>query len=185
MTCIWTLAAPLDQVHASVICPQLHRIFTGIINLMDTSLSRLQELVMDREVWHATVHGLTKSQTRLSSELNWPVWALACILSFFIRTTTIILWAITVPHSVLGSSIIGFDHWFGKIIETGNGNPLQYSCLENFMGRGAWWATVHGVPKSWTWLSEHAHTRYRDYSYFYFVAKEIDDKRRKVTCLEP
>ena len=32
----------------------------------------------------------------------------------------------------------------------GNGNPLQYSCLENFMDRGAWWATVHGVTKSQT-----------------------------------
>ena len=31
-----------------------------------------------------------------------------------------------------------------------NGNPLQYSCLENPMDRGAWWATVHGVAKSWT-----------------------------------
>ena len=30
----------------------------------------------------------------------------------------------------------------------GNGNPLQYSCLENPMNRGAWWATVHGVTKS-------------------------------------
>ena len=29
-----------------------------------------------------------------------------------------------------------------------NGNPLQYSCLENSMDRGAWWATVHGVAKS-------------------------------------
>ena len=29
----------------------------------------------------------------------------------------------------------------------GNGNPLQYSCLENPMDRGAWWATVHGVTK--------------------------------------
>ena len=29
----------------------------------------------------------------------------------------------------------------------GNDNPLQYSCLENRMDRGAWWATVHGVPK--------------------------------------
>ena len=35
----------------------------------------------------------------------------------------------------------------------GNGNPLQYSCLENSMGRGAWWATVHEVPKNWTRLS--------------------------------
>ena len=32
----------------------------------------------------------------------------------------------------------------------GNGNPIQYSCLENSMGKGAWWATVHGVPKSQT-----------------------------------
>ena len=32
----------------------------------------------------------------------------------------------------------------------GNGNPLQYSCLENSMDGGAWWATVHGVAKSWT-----------------------------------
>ena len=32
----------------------------------------------------------------------------------------------------------------------GNGNPLQYSCLENSMDRGAWWATVHGVTKSQT-----------------------------------
>ena len=32
----------------------------------------------------------------------------------------------------------------------GNGKPLQYSCLENTMDRGAWWATVHGVTKSQT-----------------------------------
>ena len=38
----------------------------------------------------------------------------------------------------------------------GNGNPLQYSCLENFMDRGAWWTTVQGVTKSQTWLSTHA-----------------------------
>ena len=36
----------------------------------------------------------------------------------------------------------------------GNGNPLQYSYLENSMDRGAWQATVHGVTKSWTQLSD-------------------------------
>ena len=30
-----------------------------------------------------------------------------------------------------------------------NGDPLQCSCLENPMGRGAWWATIHGIAKSW------------------------------------
>ena len=36
----------------------------------------------------------------------------------------------------------------------GNGNPPQYSCLENSMDRGAWQATVHGVAKSWTQLND-------------------------------
>ena len=40
----------------------------------------------------------------------------------------------------------------------GNGNPLKYSCLENSMDRGAWWATVHGVTESAT--IEHTSTAY-------------------------
>ena len=36
----------------------------------------------------------------------------------------------------------------------GNGTPLQYSCLENPIDGGAWWAAVHGVAKSWTGLSD-------------------------------
>ena len=48
---------------------------------------------------------------------------------------------------------LGFDPWVGKIPWRGNGNPLQYSCLENSMDRGALRATVHGVTKSRTWLS--------------------------------
>ena len=41
----------------------------------------------------------------------------------------------------------------GKSPGEGSGNPLQYSCLENSMYRGTWWATVHGVSKSRTRLS--------------------------------
>ena len=40
----------------------------------------------------------------------------------------------------------------------GNVNPLQYSCLENSIDGGSWWATVHGVTKSWTRLSDFTHT---------------------------
>ena len=40
----------------------------------------------------------------------------------------------------------------------GNGNPLQYSCLENPMDGGAWWAAVHGVAKSWKRLSDFTFT---------------------------
>ena len=39
----------------------------------------------------------------------------------------------------------------------GNGNPLQYTCLENTVDKGAWRATVHEVTKSWTQYSTHAH----------------------------
>ena len=48
------------------------------------------------------------------------------------------------------SSILGL----GRVLGEGKGYPLQYFCLENSMDRGAWRATVHGVEKNWTWLSD-------------------------------
>ena len=42
----------------------------------------------------------------------------------------------------------------GRFPGGSHGNPLQYSCLENPMYRGAWWATAHTVAKSWTQLSD-------------------------------
>ena len=51
------------------------------------------------------------------------------------------------------SSISGW----GRSPGIGNGNPLQYSCLENYMDRGTLGATVHGVSRSQTWLSMHTH----------------------------
>ena len=48
----------------------------------------------------------------------------------------------------------GWIPGFGRSPGEGNGNPLQYSCLENPVDRRAWWATVHGVAKSQTRLSD-------------------------------
>ena len=42
----------------------------------------------------------------------------------------------------------------GRSPDKGKGNPLQYSCLENSMDRGAWWVTVHGVTKSQMYMTE-------------------------------
>ena len=52
----------------------------------------------------------------------------------------------------------------------GNGNALQYSCLENPTDGGAWWATVHGVTKSWTRLS--------DFTFLSDQCKEIEENNR-------
>ena len=55
----------------------------------------------------------------------------------------------------------GFDLWVGRSPGGGHGNPLQYSCWKNQMGRGAWWVPVHGITKSQTglkWLSTRACT---------------------------
>ena len=49
---------------------------------------------------------------------------------------------------------LGLIPQLGRSPGEGNGNPLQYSCLENSMEIGAWWATVHGVAKSQTRLSD-------------------------------
>ena len=46
----------------------------------------------------------------------------------------------------------GWTPGLGRSSGEGKGNPLQYSCLENSMDRGAWWVTVHGVTKSQTQL---------------------------------
>ena len=53
---------------------------------------------------------------------------------------------------VLGD--LGSIPGLGRSLGEGNGNPLQYSCLENPTDRGMWQATVHGVAKSQTWLSD-------------------------------
>ena len=57
---------------------------------------------------------------------------------------------------------------FSVLHRDGNGTPLQYSCLENPMDGGAWWAAVHGVANSWTQLSDFTFT-----FHFHALEKEM------------
>ena len=66
-----------------------------------------------------------------------------------------------VKASAYNAGDLGSIPGLGRSPGKGNGNPLQYSCVENPMDRGAWWATVHGVAKS--------QTRLRDFTHFHFT----------------
>ena len=80
---------------------------------------------------------------------------------------------VTVPH-VTVSQGLSQETWYSEVlldighIYKDNGTPLQYSCLENPMDRGVWWATVHGVSKSWTRLSDFTFT-----FHFHALEKEM------------
>ena len=53
-------------------------------------------------------------------------------------------------ESACNAGDLGSVPGLGRSPGGGHGNPLQYSCLGNLINRGAWWATVHGIAKSWT-----------------------------------
>ena len=64
------------------------------------------------------------------------------------------------PTNIGEASNVDLITGLGKSCGEGNGNPLQYSCLENPMDRGAWWATVHGAARvGHGWTPEHTHRR--------------------------
>ena len=61
--------------------------------------------------------------------------------------------------------------WFPGL---GNSSPLQHSCIENSTDRRSWWATVHGVTKSQTWLSDWTHAYVYTYILFSLFFSNID-----------
>ena len=74
-----------------------------------------------------------------------------------------------ITHSSIHTTKNSMDRGVWQaIVREGNGTPLQYSCLENPMDGGAWWAAVHGVAKSRTRLSKFTFT-----FYFHALEKEM------------
>ena len=84
-------------------------------------------------------------ECRILSKLNHIICSLLCLVA---------LGGSEVKASACNVGDLGSIPGSGSSPGEGNGNPLQYSCLENPMDRGAWWATVHGVAKSQAWLSD-------------------------------
>ena len=67
---------------------------------------------------------------------------------------------------------VGLTPGWERLPGAGHGNPLQYSCLENPIDRGAWWAIVHGVAKSWTSLKRQ-HSTAQDTNYVYLFVSTL------------
>ena len=77
-----------------------------------------------------------------------------------------------VPANVGDIRDVGLIPEWGRLSGGGHGNPLQYSCLENPIDRGAWWAIVHGVAKSRTTLKRQ-HSRAQDTNYVYLFVSTL------------
>ena len=65
-----------------------------------------------------------------------------------------LLWWLSGKESACQAGDEGSIPGSGRSPGGGNGNPVHYACLETSMDRGTWWATVHRVEKSWTWLKQ-------------------------------
>ena len=115
---------------------------------------------MDGGAWWAAVHGVAKSRTRLSAfTFTFHFHALEEEMA---PHSSVLAWKIPwteEPSRLLsvGSLRVGHDEWLHfhfslSCIGEGNGNPLQYSCLESPRDWGAWWAAVYGVTQSRTRL---------------------------------
>ena len=129
---------------------QRMRWLDGITDSMDVSLSKLRELVMDRELWHAGIHGVAKCQTRLNywTELNWT--ELTDRMYVFSGGSAS-------KESGCNAGDLGSMAGLGRSPGETNSYPLPYSGLENSMD-----CIVHGVTKSRTQLNDfHFHLTHR------------------------
>ena len=82
------------------------------------------------------------------------IWLILCVFWTALARHTDVCIQIYSKESACNSGDLGLIPGSGRSPGEGKGNPLQYSCLENPMDRGAWQATVHGVAKSQTRLSQ-------------------------------
>ena len=106
-----------------------------------------------------------------STDFEW-VWFCLCNVDDFSTTGTYLRasyglpWCSDGKESACNARDLGSILGSGRSLGEGNGNLVQYSCLENPMYRGAWWATVHVATESWIQLSNWVHTHTHTHTHF-------------------
>ena len=115
------------------------RWLNGITDLINMSLRKLWEMVKDRSLACCSLWG------HKESDMTEPWTTGGTVVK-------------NLPANAGDSRNMCLILGSGRSLGIGNGNSLQYSCRENSMDRGAWWAIAHEVTKSWTWLTDWAHT---------------------------
>ena len=120
---------------------------------------------MDRGAWWATVHGVTKeldTTLQLNNNQIWHgvnLWDMRAGIASPVSLPGVAQVALVVKNAPAseGDMRRGLIPGSGRSPGGGQGNPFQYSCLENSHRHKTWWAVVYNVAKSWTWLSDLAH----------------------------
>ena len=130
------------------------RWLNSITDLMDMNLSKLWETVKDRESWCAAVHRVAKTHLgywTMTATMLISLISFSCLVIDFLEFSTGgSQVALVVEKPACSVRDMGSIPGLGSPSEGGNGYPLQYSCLENPMDRGAWRDTVHRVAQSQT-----------------------------------
>ena len=163
---------------------QRMRWLDGITDAMDINSGKLWEMVRDREAWRCSPWGCKEwdttwqlnnntvlvpmiieyNQDQHTQDVPATSWCMTMVWNMPARAEQAFLVAQTVKN--LPAMQETFDPWEGKTSWRRKNNPLQYCCPENPMDRGVWPATVHGVTKSQTRLSDlHTHTHTHTHSW--------------------
>ena len=159
------LQSVLFNIFINAVKEQIHCIYSSCI----------EDIIKDKGEWKVilrflswNVKNIWEGMIRCSRD-TFPCWACPFnVLSYLYRPLKrnysreyVSMWHSGPPicANAGDSKDVNLIPGLGRSLGVGNGNPLQYSCLENFMDRGAWQAIVHGVTRvRHHWVTEHKHT---------------------------